>query len=85
MGTGRKQELDIGCAPPRNRGKNPTTDVPQRATTASSSGCMWALPSAPLAYYNQPFSSTDILNWQRHTPPYLGEPQAMIRLMEIIF
>ena len=35
---------------------------------------------APVAYYYQPFSSTDILNWQRHTPPYLGEPQAMITL-----
>ena len=35
---------------------------------------------APVAYCYQPFSSTDILNWQRHTPPYLGEPQAMIRL-----
>ena len=38
-----------------------------------------------VAYYYQPFSSTDILNWQRHTPPYSGEPQAMIRLMETIF
>ena len=27
----------------------------------------------------------DILNWQRHTPPYSGEPQAMIRIMETIF
>ena len=40
---------------------------------------------APVAYCYQPFSSTDILNWQRHTPPYSEEPQAMIRLMEIIF
>ena len=39
----------------------------------------------PVAYYYQPFSSTDILNWQRHTLPYLEEPQAMIRLMKIIF
>ena len=39
----------------------------------------------PVAYYYQPFSSTDILNWQRHTPPYSGEPQAMIRLLETIF
>ena len=69
---------------PRNGGKNPTTDAPQRATTASSSGRMWALPSPPIAYYYQPFSSTDIINWQRPTPPYSGEPQAMIRLMETI-
>ena len=39
----------------------------------------------PVAYYFQPFSSTDILNWQRHTPPHSGEPQALIRLMETIF
>ena len=29
----------------------------------------------PVAYYYQPFSSTDILNWQRYTPLYLEEPQ----------
>ena len=39
----------------------------------------------PMAYYYQPFSSTDILNWQRHTPSYSGEPQAMMMLMETIF
>ena len=39
----------------------------------------------PVAYYYQPFSSMDILNWERHTPPYSGEPQAMIRPMETIF
>ena len=39
----------------------------------------------PVAYYYQPFSSMDILIWQRHTPPCLGEPQVMIRLMETIF
>ena len=40
---------------------------------------------SPVAYYYQPFSSTDVLNWQRHAPPYSGEPQAMIRPMETIF
>ena len=39
----------------------------------------------PVAYHCQPFSSTDILNWQKHTPPYPGEPQGMIRRMETIF
>ena len=39
----------------------------------------------PVAYYYQPFSSMDILNWQRHAPPYSGEPKAMIRLMETIY
>ena len=66
-------------------GKNPTTDAPQRATTASSSGRTGHYQQAPVAYYYQKFSSTDILNWQRHAPLYLGEPQAVIRLMETIF
>ena len=39
----------------------------------------------PVAYYYQPFSSMDMINWQRHAPPYSGEPQAMIRPMETIF
>ena len=39
----------------------------------------------PEAYFYQPISSMDILNWQRHTSPYSGEPQAIIRLMESIF
>ena len=38
----------------------------------------------PVAYYYQPFSSMDVLNWQRHAPPYSGEPQDRIRLMETI-
>ena len=29
----------------------------------------------PSTAYYQLFSSTDILNWQRHAPPYSGEPQ----------
>ena len=66
-------------------GKNPTTDAPQRATTASSSGRMGLYHQPPVAYYYQPSSSTDILNWQRHAPPYSGEPQSMIRLMQAIF
>ena len=40
---------------------------------------------APVAYYYQPFSSTDILNWQKHTPSYSVEPQGMSRLLETIF
>ena len=66
-------------------GKNPTTDAPQRATAASSSGRMGHYHQLPVAYYYQPFSSTDILNWQRNTPLYSGEPQALIRLMEANF
>ena len=40
---------------------------------------------APVTYYCQPFSSTDMLNWQNHTLSYLVEPQGMTRLMETIF
>ena len=40
---------------------------------------------APVTYYYQPFSSTDILNWQKHTPSYSVETQGMTRLMETIF
>ena len=40
---------------------------------------------APVAYYDQLFLSTDILNWQKYTPPYPEETQDMIRLMETIF
>ena len=61
------------------------TDAPQRATAASRSGRMGHYHQPPAAYYYQPFSSTDILNWQRHAPPYSGELQAMIRPMETIF
>ena len=47
MGRGEKtQELEaVLCQ--GTGGKNPTTDAPQRATTAFGSECMWALPSAP--------------------------------------
>ena len=82
VSTDRKEEENTGirgCTPPRNRGKEPTTDTPQRATTTSGLGHYHQLP---VAYYYQPFSSMDILNWQRHTPPYSGESQAMIRLIE---
>ena len=39
----------------------------------------------PITYYYKPFSSMDILNWQKHTPLYSEEPQGMIRLLETIF
>ena len=40
---------------------------------------------APVTYYYQPFSSTDILNWQKHTSSYSAEAQGMTRLMQTIF
>nr|XP_031305154.1 uncharacterized protein LOC116152322 [Camelus dromedarius] len=41
-------------------------------------------PGHSILYY-QPFSTTDLLNWRHHTPPYSEKPQAMIDLLESIF
>ena len=84
-GKGEENTAIRGCAPPRNRGKEHHYRRPSEGTTASGSGCMGHYHPSPVACYYQPFSSTDILNWQRRAPPYSGEPQAMIRLMETIF
>ena len=69
--------------------------IRQRLRSASELGKRAPLPmslsyNSPrfrphVAYYYQPFSSMDIPNWQKHSPPYSEEPQGMIRLMEIIF
>jgi hypothetical protein len=40
-------------------------------------------PGCSSLYY-QPFSTTDLLNWRKHTP-YSEKPQAMINLLESIF
>ena len=69
----------------KEQGEKPHYRCPSEGTTASSSGRMGHYHPPPVACYYQPFSSTDILNWQRHAPLYSGEPQAMIRLMETIF
>ena len=46
-GRGKKtQQLDRGCTPPRNRGKEPHYRWPSEGTTASSSG--------PMGHYHQP-------------------------------
>ena len=47
MGRGKKtQELEALLLQGTG-GKNRSTDAPQRASKASSSGCMWALPPTP--------------------------------------
>ena len=86
MGRGKKtQELEAALCQGTG-GKNPTTDAPQRATTASNSGCTWALPSAPCRLFlSAIFLCGYIKLEETHTPPYLGEPQALIRLTETIF
>jgi hypothetical protein len=35
----------------------------------------------PMQYLYQPFTTTDLLNWQQHTPEYSEEPQAVIELL----
>ena len=84
MGRGKKtQELEaVLCQ--GTGGKNPTTDAPQRTTTASNSGRMWALPSAPCSLLLSAIFLYGYIKLERHTL-YSGEPQAMIKLMEIIF
>ena len=69
----------------KKQGEEPDYKCPSESYNSLQFRMHGALPSAPVAYYYQPFSSTDILNWQKHAPPYLAEPQAMIRLMETIF
>ena len=69
----------------KEQGEEPHYRCPSESYNSLQFRMHGALPSAPVAYYYQPFSSTDILNWQKHAPPYSGQPQAMIRLMETIF
>ena len=76
--TGIRQRLHSAQ---EHRVKTPTAAAPQRGTTAPGPGRRWTLPPASCNL----FSSIYILNWQRHTPPYSGEPQGMIRLVETIF
>ena len=69
----------------KEQGEEPHYRCPSESYNSLQFRMHGTLPSAPVAYYYQPFSSTAILNWQRHTPSYSGEPQAMIRLIETIF
>jgi hypothetical protein len=39
-------------------------------------------PRCSILYY-QSFSTTDLLNWRNHTPPYSENPQAMVDLESI--
>ena len=87
MGMGEKNtEIRQRLRSAKEQGERTPLQMPLRELQQppSSSGRMGHYNQRPVACYYQPFSSTDILNWQRHAPPYLGEPQAMIRLMETI-
>ena len=85
MGSGKKTQQLEAALRQGTGGKEPHYRYPSEGTTASSSGRIGHYRPPPVAYYYQPFSSMDILNWQRHAPPYSGEPKAMIRLMETIY
>ena len=80
--TGIRQKL---CSAKEQRARTPLQMLLKELQQPPVQDACGHYRQPPVVYYNQPFPSTDILNWQRHTPPYLGEPQAMIRLMEIIF
>ena len=70
----------------KEQGERTPLQMPLRELQqASGSGRMGHYHQPPVAYNYQPFSSTDILNWQRRAPPYSGELRAMIRLTETIF
>ena len=86
MGRGKKtQQLDRGCALPRNRGKEPHYRCPSESYNSLQFRTHGALPSGPCSLVLPANFLYGILNWQIHAPPYSREPQAMIRLMETIF
>ena len=84
-GKGEENTAVRGCALPRNRGKEPHNRCPSESYNSLWFRMHGALPSAPCSLVLPAIFLYGILNWQRHAPPYSGEPQAMIRLMETIF
>ena len=82
----RRENTGIrSCALPRKRGKEPHYRCPSESYNSRQFRTHGALLSTPCSLLLPAISSMDILNWQRHAPPYSGEPQAMIRLTETIF
>ena len=70
------------------RGKDPTTDAPQRPTTASSSGCMGPYHQSPVSLLLPAVFLCRCIKLSEIWSTLLGvggSPQAMIRLMETIF
>ena len=80
--TGIRQKL---CSAKEQRARTPLQMLLRELQQPPVQDACGHYRQLPVVYYNQPFPSTDILNWQRHTPPYTGEPQAMIMLMETIY
>ena len=74
--TGIRQRL---CSA-KEQGERSPLQMPLRGYNSLRFRTRGALPSGrvghyhqpPVAHYYQPFSSTDILNWQRHAPPTRG-------------
>ena len=89
VSTDGRGEGDTGIRPRLRSAKEPGERVPQqvprRGLQQPVQGADRHYHQPPRAYYYQPFSSVDLLNWQKLTPPYSEEPQGMIRLMETIF
>ena len=89
VSTDGRGEGDTGIRPRLRSAKEPGERVPQqvprRELQQPVQGADRHYHQPPRAYYYQPFSSVDLLNWQKLTPPYSEEPQGMIRLMETIF
>ena len=70
------------------RGKDPTTDAPQRPTTASSSGCMGPYHQSPVSLLLPAVFLCRCIKLSEIWSTLLGvggSPQAMIRLMETSF
>ena len=84
MGRGKKtQELEAARLQGTG-GKNPTADAPQRATAASGSGRVWALPSAPHSLLLPAIFLYRYIKLAETHSTILGGATAMIRPMETI-
>ena len=56
----------------------------QGGPSGTVNGAGGAHPTWPHCRFLQTVSSADLLNWQRHTPPYSEKPQGTIHLIETI-
>ena len=82
VSTSKQGEGDFGikqrlCSAREPEGKAPLQMPLREVQQPAMQGEDGNYHQAPVAYYYQPFSSTDILNWQKHTPRYSEEPQGM--------
>lgn len=57
----------------------------REATSPQRMGPSGTIQEGGSVFFYQPFSTTDLLNWKHHIPPYSEKLQAMIDLLESIF